>query len=147
MSNSLQVFESRPQQWKHWVLTTGLPGIFSIYPFRLEFSLDICLGVGLLDHITALLLGFFLFFFLRNFHPILLGGCTNFTFPPTRVPLPPHSSRSSPVFIICRLFGWMNRMACRTLVPQLGIESGPLQWKPWVLTTGPPRCFLILKFR
>ena len=63
MSNSLQLFESRPQQWKHWVLITGLPGIFSIYPFKLEFSLDICLGMGLLDHITALLLVFFVFFF------------------------------------------------------------------------------------
>ena len=30
-------------------------------------------------------------------------------------------------------------MACRILVPQLGIEPRPLQWNGWVLTPGPPR--------
>ena len=30
------------------------------------------------------------------------------------------------------------RSACRILVPQPGIEPGPLQWKHGFLTTGPP---------
>ena len=31
---------------------------FCMYLFELQFSLDICLGVGLLDHMVALLLVF-----------------------------------------------------------------------------------------
>ena len=40
--------------------------------FRLWFSLGICPGVGLLDHIVALFL-----VFLRNFRAVLHSGCTN----------------------------------------------------------------------
>ena len=40
--------------------------------FKLWFSLDICPGVGLLDHMAALFL-----LFLRNLHTVLQTGCTN----------------------------------------------------------------------
>ena len=35
-------------------------------------------------------------------------------------------------------FFWPYCAACRILVPWPGIEPGPWQWKPQVLTTGPP---------
>ena len=37
-------------------------------------------------------------------------------------------------------------MACGILVPQPGIEPGPLQWKRRVLTTGPPGNSLIISY-
>ena len=40
--------------------------------FELWFSLDICPGVGLLDHMVALFL-----VFLRNLHIVLHSGCTS----------------------------------------------------------------------
>ena len=55
-------------QWKFEILTTGLPGNF----LKLQFCLDICLGLGLQDHMVALF-----FFFLRNLHTVLHSGCTN----------------------------------------------------------------------
>ena len=33
---------------------------------------------------------------------------------------------------------WPCQTVCRILGPQPGIEPGPLQWKRWVLTMGPP---------
>ena len=42
------------------------------YLFELWFSRDICLGVGLLDHMVALFL-----VFLRNLHIVLYSGYTN----------------------------------------------------------------------
>ena len=47
-----------------------------MYSFEPCFNLDICPGVGLQDHIIALLLVFF-FFFLRNLHTALHSGCIN----------------------------------------------------------------------
>ena len=42
------------------------------YLFELEFSLDICSGVGLLDHTVTLCL-----VFLSNLHTVLHSSCTN----------------------------------------------------------------------
>ena len=36
--------EPRPQQWKHWVLTTGLPGSFQTWAFSLPFPNTVCCG-------------------------------------------------------------------------------------------------------
>ena len=51
-----------------------------MYLFKLYFSLDVCLGVGLLSHMATLFSGFgfffFFFSFLRNFHI----GCSNLLF-------------------------------------------------------------------
>ena len=46
-----------------------------MYFFKLQFAVDIHPGVGLLDHMVALFL--VCFFFLGNFHTVLLSGCTN----------------------------------------------------------------------
>ena len=43
-----------------------------VYLFELWFSLDICLGVGLLDHTVVLFL-----VLLRKLHTVLYSGCTN----------------------------------------------------------------------
>ena len=43
-----------------------------MYLFELWFSLDICPGVGLLDHMVALFLGF-----LRSLHTVPYSDCTN----------------------------------------------------------------------
>lgn len=52
--------------------------IGDLYLFELELSffLDICLRVGLLDHISNSIFSFF-FFFLRRLHSVLHNGCTN----------------------------------------------------------------------
>ena len=52
--------------------------IGGLYLFELELSsfLDICLRVGLLDHISSSSFSFF-FFFLRRLHSVLHNGCTN----------------------------------------------------------------------
>ena len=39
---------------------------------------------------------------------------------------------------------WPCQMACRILVPQPGIEPGPLQGKRWILTMGSPGSYHIL---
>ena len=39
------------------------------------------------------------------------------------------------------LRGWPQCVACGILVPRLGLELGPRQWKHWVLTAGPSREF------
>ena len=44
--------------------------------FELGFSLDVCPGEGLLDHMIALLF----FFFLRNLHTVLHSDCQRDTF-------------------------------------------------------------------
>ena len=43
-----------------------------MYLFELEFSVDICPGVGLLDHMVALLFDFF-----RKLHNVIHSGFTN----------------------------------------------------------------------
>ena len=40
-------------------------------------------------------------------------------------------------FLFLCLF-WPHRAACGILVPRPGMEPAALQWKRWVLTTGPP---------
>ena len=37
-----------------------------------------------------------------------------------------------------KFFFWLHCATCGILVPQLGIEPAPLQWKHGVLITGPP---------
>ena len=145
MSISSQLFESRSQQWKHWVLTTGLPGIFSIYPFKLGFSLDICLGVGLNSSTFSLFVGFFLrnlSYSPRWLHQFYISTNSVEGFPFFHTPPDPLQ-----YLLFADFCMGMNHMACRILAPQLGTECGPLQWKHWVLTTWPPRYFLILKYR
>ena len=53
------------------------------------------------------------------------------------------------IYFILTWFGvfvlfWPCQMACRILVPQPGIEPGPLQGKRWILTMGPPGSYHIL---
>ena len=54
-----------------------------------------------------------------------------------------------PVFVMAHelrmvfLIFWLHCMACRISVPWPGIESGPQQWKPRILTTRQPGNFLL----
>ena len=48
--------KSTPPAVEAQSLTTGLPGKASIYLFELWFCLNICPGVGLLDHMATLIL-------------------------------------------------------------------------------------------
>ena len=63
-----------------------------LFGFELFSFLDICPGVGLLDHVTKT---YFVFSFLRNLHIVLHIGCTKSI---GGIPL----SRPSPEFTICR---------------------------------------------
>ena len=68
-----------------------------MYLFELEFSPDICLGVGLQDHMATSI-----FSFLRNLHTVFPWWLNKFTFPFVREGS--FFSTPSPAFVICWLF-------------------------------------------
>ena len=76
----------------------------------LLFSLDIYLGVVLLNHTVVLFLAF-----LGNLHAVFHGGYSNFTFPPTVYDNFPFST-SSPTFVICKLFDDSYSDLCVALI-------------------------------
>ena len=88
-----------------------------------EFSPDVHSGVGLLNHMVVLLC------YLRKLHVVLFSGCYQFT-SPTIVWEGSLFSTPSLAFIICRFFiFWPCPTVCRILVPQPGIELGPITVK------------------
>ena len=56
--------------WLLWIVLLQTLGY--MYLFKLEFSPDICPGMGLLDHVVSLFL-----VFLRTFHIVFHSGCFN----------------------------------------------------------------------
>ena len=48
--------------------------------------------------------------------------------------------------LLLLLFFWLHHLAGRILVPNQGLNPGPLQWKHRVLTTAPPGNSLNLFF-
>ena len=105
------------------VLQTGWPKTVDVYcPWRLKVWNQ---GVGK----AMFPLKLWVEFFVSSFE--LLGVAGN----------PWHSSDCNlinPSFSLFLKFFWPCCIACEILVPDQGVNLGPRQWKPRVLTTGPP---------